>query len=381
MPLSFDDLAFEVDLPYDSRHGARRGPRVPVPPRRAGEGRRLRRRARHPQPAPSLFRTDPAAADDGQIEVFSASGAIRGRNTERIGRYEDERRNWPDVEKIDGRDGLEFVLGADAAKTLTTQGLRILAKAGIERGHADARVVLERWGLLDEKGQEIDAGPGRATLTLSYDVDGVPLLGAGAKTNLHFDPRERTAELARFLHVHRALREVADVRTTRAEASLGPLLAEEWIRSGVRPGEARIVVTGAVFGLLAAPAHLVQHHSMPVLAIEGVVHGDLDGLDEIHFARYLPVHDERDAAARGLAPFVESGPGALTRARDRRARTRPDGHLGRTLAGRESTRQRPFFGRGGDVDAVLRARAMTTRSRCPSRHAPTPARPVRRPTR
>ncbi|TQJ30161.1 hypothetical protein [Microbacterium sp. SLBN-146] len=312
MPLSFDDLAFEVDLPKipDTapvavlEYPCLRDAREKVDAFADALGIRIRTSVAVPH---GIL----AAAEDGQIEVFSASGAIRGRHTERLGRYEDERRHWPDVEKIDGRDGLDFVLGADAAKSLTTQGLRILAKAGIERGHGDPRVVLERWGLLDEKGQEIDAGPGRATVALSYDVEGVPLLGAGAKTNLHFDPSDRTAELARFFHVHRPLREVGELRTSPVEASFGPLLAEEWISRGVQPGAARIVVTGAAFGLLAAPAHLVQHHSMPVLAIEGVVRGDLDGLDEIHFARYLPLHDEKDAAARGFAPFVESGPGML----------------------------------------------------------------------
>lgn len=252
-----------------------------------------------------------AVGDAGQIEVFAASGAIRGRNTDRLSRYDDERREWRDVEKVDGPDGLDFVLGAESSRAVTSLGLRMLAKAGIER-QSDPRIVLERWAHLDEKGDEVDAGPGRATLAMTYSVGEVPLLGAGAKTNLHFDPGDGRPELARFFHVLRPVREAGEVRTTPIDAALPSLLAERWVSRDLREGEAHVSVTGATFGMLAAPAHLVQHHALPVLAVEGIVRGDLDGLDEIHFARYLPLYDEKDAAERGFAPFVEVAPGQLT---------------------------------------------------------------------
>lgn len=252
-----------------------------------------------------------AAGDAGQIEVFAASGAIRGRNTERLSRYDDERREWRDVEKIDGPDGVDFALGVDSSRAVTSFGLRILDKAGIER-QSDPRIVVERWARLDEKGDEIEAGPGRATLAMTYAVGDVPLLGAGAKTNLHFDPGDGRPELARFFHVRRPVREAGEIRTTAVDDALPLLLAERWVSRDLREGEAHVSVTGATFGLLAAPAHLVQHHALPVLAVEGVVRGDLDGLEEIHFGRYLPLYDEKDAAERGFAPFVEVGPGQLT---------------------------------------------------------------------
>lgn len=247
-----------------------------------------------------------AAGDDGQIELFAASGAVRGRNTTRMMRYEDERRDWPEVDKVEGPDGVDFRLGPDAAGRLQSDARRVLEKAGIEPGRgARDRVVLERWAQLDENGDELDAGPGRATVQYAYEVSGVPLLGPGAKTNLHYDPTAEGGELVRFFHVNRPTDEVGELRTIPVELALDGLLVEQWRSTPLHPGDARIVITSAVAGLLAFPAHLAQRHALPVLAVEGVVHGELDGLEEIHFARYLPAFDEKHAGELGLATVVE----------------------------------------------------------------------------
>ena len=80
--------------------------------------------------------------------------------------------------------------------------------------------MLERWAALSEDGAEIDAGPGRATVSLSYEVAGVPLIGPGAKSNLHFDPSDRSGELVRFFHVNRPSDEVAEMRTVPPEKTI-----------------------------------------------------------------------------------------------------------------------------------------------------------------
>src|SRR5688500_6679907 len=40
-------------------------------------------------------------SDRGQVEVFTASGAVRARNAERLASYPDERRQWSEVERDD----------------------------------------------------------------------------------------------------------------------------------------------------------------------------------------------------------------------------------------------------------------------------------------
>lgn len=313
MPLSRDDISFKADLPD-------LGGVMPVtrfqPPclkdaqeqaRAFAEALGIGIRATVSVPHGLM-----AAGDDGQVEFFAASGALRGRNTAMMARYDDERRDWPDLEKFDGPDGVDFRLGPDAAGQLLSAAHAVLERAGIEPGRAAFdRVALERWAQLDEKGNERDAGPGRATVQYVYTVAGVPLLGPGAKTNMHYDPADRGGTLVRFFHVNRPHDEVAEVRTAPLELALDGLLTEQWRSTELNPGDARIVVTAATVGLLAFPAHIPQSHALPVLAVEGVVQGDLDGLEEIHFAKYLPAFDEKHAAELGFAPVVETAPGEV----------------------------------------------------------------------
>ncbi len=242
-------------------------------------------------------------SDRGQVEVFSASGAIRARNVERLGAYPDERREWSGVERSD--DGA-FHLDASAARLLMGQGREILSRIGLSvDGATDIGVSLGQWAQLNEDGKEIDSGPGRATVQVSYAAEGIPLIGPGAKTNLHFDPSRdgEGGELARMFHVNRAVagRTRGEVATMSLDEAFAELLSQKWSGHGVRDG--RITITAASFGLLALPADVVQMYAAPALMVEGTVSGVQVGKDEtvtVSFGQYLPLAHPKALAEAGF---------------------------------------------------------------------------------
>ncbi|MFW5473048.1 hypothetical protein ACOCJ5_07055 [Knoellia sp. CPCC 206450] len=256
-------------------------------------------------------------SDRGQVEVFSASGAFRARNVERLTAYEDERRPWRAVERDDSG---EWHLAEGVAERVSHHGLEILSRIGIEQDFASLDVVLGQWAQLDEEsGKEIDSGPGRATVRLSYAVEGLALIGPGAKTNLHFDPDPDGGDdglaLARMFHVRRATSGVGEVRTQSLDEAFAGLLGQSWSGAGLREGEARMTVTSAVFGLLALPADVLQSYAVPALAVEGSVSGVLVGRDEtatVRFGQYLPLAHPKAIAEAGYGGG-QLTPGAVVR--------------------------------------------------------------------
>jgi hypothetical protein len=237
----------------------------------------------------------------GQVEVFAASGAVRARNTERLTAYENESRRWEGVERDD--DGT-YRLSDDAGTRLSHHGLEILSRVGIRADYAGLDVTLGQWARLNEDGKEEDSGPGRATVRLSYAVHGLPLIGPGAKTNLHFDPEDdgQTPALARMFHVNRGIETTGEVATQSLDEAFSGLLGQSWSGKGIRDGEGRMTITAATFGLLALPADVVQTFAAPALMVEGSVSGVEVGRDEtvtVRFGQYLPLAHPKALAEAG----------------------------------------------------------------------------------
>lgn len=319
MPMQFTDVDFKVDLPDIPRSS----PVVThTPPC-------LKEHARTTRAVAEVLGIDvkgtaqvphgyAVGSDRGQVEVFAASGAVRGRNAERLTAYEDERREWGDVERDD--EGT-YRLSDDLAKHVSHHALEIFNGIGLHEEHSGLDVTLGQWARLDEEGQEVDSGPGRATVRFAYAVDGLPLIGPGAKTNLHFDPEDggRTPVLARMFHVHRAIETTGEVATQSLDEAFAGLLAQRWSGLGIREGEGRITVTKATFGLLALPADVMQTFAAPALAVEGSVSGIEVGKDEtatVRFGQYLPLAHPKALAEAGYGGGLLE-PGAVVRGRTR----------------------------------------------------------------
>ena len=314
MPISFRDVDFRADLPD-----------LPsTMPAAITEAQCARDRAESMRAIASILDVEDAievtlpfghalAGKAGQVEFFTASGAVRARNVAVLGRFEDERRDWPDVEKIESREGISYELGERSQAHLLEQAHDVLARAGLADDGADrVEVVLGRWGQLDEKGSERRSGPGRATVRMTYAVEGTPLIGPGAKTNLHYDPIDGVPTLARMFHVHRSIVDVREVKMGRTEKAFDSFLADPFLEEQADRG-ARIVVTGVQLGLLALPADAPQRVAYPAMAIEGTVESLKDerkGDYEIRFGRYVPAASADALRRAGVAVPTPGGTAA-----------------------------------------------------------------------
>ncbi|WP_293675977.1 hypothetical protein [uncultured Phenylobacterium sp.] len=254
--------------------------------------------------------------------MFAASGAVRGRNTDQLSRFADERRTWADVVQERTKDGVVYGLGPKAAKLLQTRAQGLLDASGLAEKPAQVGVVLGQWARLDESGKELESGAGRATVQFAYAVEGIPLIGAGAKTNVHFDPDDRGADgvIARFFHVHRGFEAAKDVRLITIEQAFEPLLTQTWSGLESTARKTRITVTAAEFGLLALPADVAQRFAAPALRVEGTVSGLVarDGKQvTVRFGQYLPLVEPKTLGAAGLGSAGVILPGQVVASRDK----------------------------------------------------------------
>ncbi len=229
-------------------------------------------------------------SDAGQVEFLSASGGVRGRNLKVINAFDDERRDWPDAEAVDSPEGKRWVIGKKAQRDVLERSSGLLERLGLAVDAASTNVSLGQWALLDEQGNELDSGPGRATVQLSYAVENIALIGPGAKTLLHYDPLDRKPQLARLFHVHRSIGDLRSVDVGDTERAFAALLDDPFLVTRARGG-AKVAITSVKIGLLALPADVVQRFAIPSLAVEGVVEGIEDDKGrpfELNFGRYVP---------------------------------------------------------------------------------------------
>jgi hypothetical protein len=204
------------------------------------------------------------AGPRGEVLFFAASGAVRARDAEVSQLFSDERREWTDVQEVDGG----FVLGDTTAATVFQDAGELLRAARLlPDGLGDVDVVLDQWSELDESGTEVARGPGRAVVRAPYSLDGVPFIGAGAKTRLAYEPVDGRPVLARIFHVHRPVIDVHTVHTGGTEQALTGLLSDPFLAEH----RDRIAVTHLELGLLALPAVVPQRVAAPALGVTGMI--------------------------------------------------------------------------------------------------------------
>jgi hypothetical protein len=210
------------------------------------------------------------AGERGEVQYFSASGAVRARDAQLGQAFPDERRQWTDVYEA----GDQFLLGDDLSASLLQDAGELLRAARLlPDGLGDVDVVLDQWVQHDDAGAEIARGPGRAVVRAPYSVDGFPFLGAGAKTRLAYEPTGGRPVLARIFHVHRPIADVYMVHAGGTEQTLTGLLRDPFLAEQ-REGGAAIAVTELKVGLLTLPAVVPQRIATPALAVTGTVGGE-----------------------------------------------------------------------------------------------------------
>jgi hypothetical protein len=311
MTLTFRDIEFQTKLPDVPTSMPLAVTETPCAPDRMAPMRAL---AKHLRLADAVEVETPFgfafASKTGQVELLAASGAVRARNAALLTRFADERRDWPDVRKVKTDRGVSYALGDAAERALIVQAQETLKGVGLlAEGVASVDVSVGQWAQLDDKGREVASGPGRATVRTSYGLSGVPFIGPGAKTNLHYDPVGGDVALARLFHVMRPVVDVREVATGDVEQAFQAFLADPFLDAQVRLG-GHVVVTSAQVGLLALPADTYQRACYPALAVEGSVVGlkDRSGEYSLRFARYARAVSPGALRRAGVAvPVLDGG--------------------------------------------------------------------------
>lgn len=227
------------------------------------------------------------ASQRGEVQYFSASGAVRARDAHVVPA---ERREWTDVTEVDGR----FVLGEDISAMLFQDAGELLRAARLlPDGLGDVDVVLDQWVRRDGSGTEVDRWPGRAVVRAPYSLDGLPFIGAGAKTRLAYEPVDGHPVLTRIFHVHRPVIDVHTVHTGGTEPALSRLLGDPFLAERHDHG-AVITVTRIDVGLLALPAVVPQRVAAPALDVTGMI-------DDEPFVRYYQAISAKALRGAGFA--------------------------------------------------------------------------------
>lgn len=243
------------------------------------------------------------ASENGDITHFHASGALWARDAMAAKGATDEMRRWDGLVKSTVEDQ-RVALSPDASKKLIAQTRELLEPLGLlGKELASASVQLEQVAQLDGKGKEIAHGAGQAAVKFQYAVGGVPVRGAGAKTQAFIEPGTSGGSDPRFggvFHAWRGLgKDQAIKLPSTVEEALGVgLLIDPELERYSAAGH-KIQITKLDFVYLALPAFMRQCHLFPAFQIEGVVSEGKLGI-EFHFGRYHHAVSPRAYAAANL---------------------------------------------------------------------------------
>ena len=226
------------------------------------------------------------ASERGEVEYFHASGALWARDA--------------GLQEQKDRDGLRFGLDRRAATRLARQARDLLSEAGLLSDQIlPATVELDQFAQLDEKGNELRRGAGPATVKFAYAVQGVPVLGPGAKSQVFAEPDRAGTRITGAFHVWREIGQARELALPPIEEALElGLLRDPELVKYHELGH-RIQITRLDFGYYAMPAFDHQGFLFPAFQVEGTV-SDPKGESEFLFGRFhhvaSPAHYEKAGA-------------------------------------------------------------------------------------
>jgi len=230
------------------------------------------------------------ASKVGSVEYFSASGAIWSANAVHDLKAEDEFLDWKDLRESRDQDGTTvFALGGEAAaQTLDLAG-ELIEMGGFEMKHAlKPQIKLMQVAAANEEGKTIREGAGEATVTYTYELEELPVIGAGGKTLIDVIPHRGRLVPTGAVNVWRAPQNVSKVEIGGTEAALAAGLLEDPDLNIAAEKGGRITIQRIRMGLMAMPAAIHQSVLFPALEYEARV--DLGEKDDHYFVgRVAPV--------------------------------------------------------------------------------------------
>jgi hypothetical protein len=223
----------------------------------------------------------------GEVEYFQASGAVWSRDAEAEQRHDSELREWPKLVKEGGDKDARFALPKEMSRQLLGQARELIGAADLADKAIDGgRVVLDQVAQLSDKGEIMQSGAGAATVIFGFAMEGLPVLGAGAKSTFAFEPVEGKPRIVGSLHVWRAPGKGREIKMPAIEEALSVgLLDDPELRRYAEKG-GKITVSRLRLGYLALPAMVQQRYLFPVFDVQGQVNMPDDKLGYFQFARY-----------------------------------------------------------------------------------------------
>lgn len=231
------------------------------------------------------------AGKRGEVEYFHASGALWSLNTEADAMAENEFRKWSGLTESEDDNDIVLSLDPRASKRLLGQAKELLGEAELASDvMTSGRVVLDQVSELSEKGEILTRGAGSATAQFGYAMEGVPVLGAGAKSLIFAepDPERGQPTMIGLFHAWRPVVGSTKLSMTPVEDALAVGLLQDPELGLYRERGHRIEITHLAFAYLALPATVRQTYLFPVFQVEGRVHNpdDEEEGDGFFFGRY-----------------------------------------------------------------------------------------------
>jgi len=223
----------------------------------------------------------------GEVEYFQASGAVWSRDAEAEQKHDNELREWPKLVKAGDDTDDRLALDKETSRQLLGKAKELVEAARFgDKAMDGGQVVLDQVTQLSDKGEIIQRGAGTATVAFGFSIDGLPVVGAGAKSTLAFDPVDGEPRLVGSLHVWRSPVEAREIQMPAVEEALSVgLLADPELRRYAEKGS-KITVSRLRLGYLALPAMTQQRYLFPVFDVQGQVSLPEDKLGHFQFARY-----------------------------------------------------------------------------------------------
>ncbi|MFV0244873.1 MAG: hypothetical protein ACK5IB_07640 [Qingshengfaniella sp.] len=239
----------------------------------------------------------------GEVEFFHASGAVWATDIAAAQEHDSELRDWPDLTEGKTSDGPHLTLGRKAAAAALDLARDMAERGGFDLKHAaDPVLSLIQVAELDEKGQELRSGAGEATMAFGYALEGLPVIGAGAKTLIDMVPVDGAGlQATGAVNVWRQPKASKTVHLGGTEAVLAAgLLQDPDLLLAAKKG-GQIVIEDLRLGLMALPAMMVQDMLLPMVEVSGRVELRDEKAPHYNFGRFCPAVTQKACDKAGIA--------------------------------------------------------------------------------
>ncbi len=228
-------------------------------------------------------------SDRGHIQYYRPSGALWARNGLIDKQYKDERRPWKVIKNDNPKDPDDYLLSLDKAdqSKLVQSASGIFKKANLLGEEAYlAGVEVEQVTQFNEKGKELGRFPGEATVKYLYRLNGIKVLGSGAKSYAFFNPGDKSPQLSGIFHCWRQIKETRSIQMVKVEESIGNALSRDEEIDHYWKQQYRFKLTEISLGYYAMPPFEYQEYVFPVVHLIGAAIHPKNPQEGFEFARY-----------------------------------------------------------------------------------------------